>query len=142
MSATNVIPFPRPTSLTKPSARWIGGIVRVRGFHRDGKPLRVAAWITRSGDVLDAVIVEGHGPSVLRELFCELLARAGAHRGPAEVVVWPSARAAFRDLQYPEIRVERDLFLSVVIEDQADAGFIPGRLAVRRGRSTSANSIR
>jgi hypothetical protein len=111
--------------------RWIGGVVRPHGLKHRGKPMRVAAWIDSSGSVVAAAIVDGHGPTVLRELFEERLAQTESGKRPGELVVWPSVRAAFRGLEYPAVLVERDTFLTVVIEDQADCGWIPGGLPVR-----------
>lgn len=112
---------------------WIGGISNVSGFLHAGKRLRVAAWITASGHLLTAAIVEAKGPAVLRQLFSELMERLPSEELPTRVVVWPTARAAFRDVVYPPVTVEKNEFLRVVVEDQADAGMIPGNLEVRRG---------
>ncbi|PRP94593.1 hypothetical protein [Enhygromyxa salina] len=125
-------------SLTTPSSharatRWTGGVIRPRGLRHRGKPMRVAAWIDRSGSIVAAAIVEGHGPTVLRELLEEQLSRTEAPQRPGEVVVWPSVRAAFRGLEYPAVIVEHDSFLTVVIEDHVDFGKIPGALPVRVG---------
>ncbi|PRQ04185.1 hypothetical protein ENSA5_10230 [Enhygromyxa salina] len=132
-------------SLTTPNAseranqpraiQWIGGVVRPRGFRHRGKPMRVAVWIDRAGSIVSAAIVEGHGPSVLRELLEEQLAQTEAAKRPSELVVWPNVRAAFRGLEYPAVVVEHDAFLTVVVEDQADFGRIPGTLPVRVGCS-------
>ena len=105
------------------------------GCSRGGKPLRVAAWVC-SGTVLGAAIVDGHGPAVLRELLDELLASTAEHRRATRLIVWPNAQGAVRDLAYPPVSVEHDPFLTVVIEDLADFGQIPGALPVR---SASAN---
>jgi hypothetical protein len=117
------------------SIRWIGGVIRPRGLQHRGKPMRVAAWIDQSGSLVGAAIVEGHGPTVLRELLDEQLLRTEAARRPNELVVWPSVRAAVRGLEYPTVTVEHDGFLSVVVEDLADFGQIPGGLPVRVGCS-------
>lgn len=114
-----------------PEIRWIGGVVRVPGLSHAGKPMRVAAWITRAGQVLGAAIVEGHGPSLLREMLAELLARTDAQHRPSKVVVWPSVRAAFRDMEFPPVTVDKEMFLSVVIGDHADVGFRALPLTVR-----------
>ena len=113
--------------------RWIGGVLRPHHCTYRGKPVRVAAWITSCGSLIGAAIVDGHGPTVLRELLTELLAEAPADKRPTQLTVWPSVRAAFRQVEYPPVHVERDEFLSVVIDDEVDAGQIPGRLPVRSG---------
>jgi hypothetical protein len=113
------------------SIRWIGGVIRPRGILHRGKPMRVAAWIDPSGSLVGAAIVEGHGPTVLRELLDEQLLRTEAAQRPNELVVWPSVRAAFHGLEFPTVIVEQDGFLSVVVEDLADFGRIPGDLPVR-----------
>lgn len=131
-----VAPKPLATTLTTPARpptiRWIGGVLRPYRCKHRGKPMRVAAWITRSGSLLSAAIVEGHGPTVLRELLTELLASTSEAARPSELVVWPNVRAAFADLEYPPVVVEHDIFLTVVIEDHHDAGHIPWQLQVRR----------
>lgn len=127
-------PLPAPTSLARAKTiRWIGGIVRPHGCKHGGKPMRVAAWITSAGSLLGAAIVEGHGPTVLAALLTELLASTNADERPNELVVWPSARAAFAGLEYPPVVVERNNFLTVVIDDEVEFGHIPGRLSVRKG---------
>lgn len=123
---------PEP-ALTPQPLRWIGGVVRPRRLRRKGKPMRVAAWMTDSGNILGAAIVEGHGPTVLRQLLDELLLVAPADRRPDRLVVWPSVRGAFGTLAFPQASFDRDRFLKIVIEDQVSFGFIPGRLPVRRG---------
>lgn len=133
MSGAKIIPLQRPVSSVRLPVRWIGGVVQPRGLRRDGKPLRVAAWITSGGVVLEAADVDGHGPTVLREMLNELLATTTEDKRPGRITVWPSVRAAFRDIEYPHVVVERDRFLTVVIEDDADAGF-PWGLSVRRAR--------
>jgi hypothetical protein len=120
--------------VTQPQqVRWIGGVLRPRGCTYRGKPLRVAAWITSCGSLVGAAIVDGHGPTVLRELLTDLLTQAPEDRRPTQLVVWPSVRAAFRRFEYPPVSVEQDQFLSVVIGDEVDCGYIPGRLSVRSG---------
>lgn len=111
---------------------WTGGVHRVRGLRHLGRPMRVAAWIDSSGNLLTAAIVEGHGPSVLLELLEDLLGETPPESRPERITVWPSAAKAFRRLQYPAVSFERDGFLSVVVEDQADFGNIPGDLPIRR----------
>jgi hypothetical protein len=115
------------------SETWIGGVCGLHGFKHAGKPMRVAAWMTSSGNVLGAAIVEAKGPAVLRQLFDELMESKASEELPARVIVWPSARAAFRDVVHPPVTVERNEFLRVVIEDQASFGRYPGELEVRRG---------
>lgn len=112
---------------------WIGGVSNVSGLLHAGKRLRVAAWITASGHLLRAAIVEAKGPAVLRQLFDELMEGLSSEELPTRLIVWPTARAAFRDVVYPPVTVEKNEFLRVVVEDQADAGRIPGNLEVRRG---------
>lgn len=133
-------PISTPTRLSLPAAptRWIGGVVRPRGCKHCGKPMRVAAWIDSAGSLLAAAIVEGHGPTVLRELLDQRLAEIDDERRPATLTVRPSERTAFSDLEYPAVTIARDDFLIVVIEDQADFGWIPGRLPVRTGRRMKA----
>lgn len=121
-----------PSPLT-PAPRWIGGVVRPRGFRHQGKPMRVAAWIDSGGSLLAAAIVEGHGPTVLRQLLDELLITVDDEQRPRGLTVWPSAGASFSNLEYPVVSLERDRFLTVVIEDEADDGQIPGYLPVRAG---------
>ena len=123
-------PTPTRLSLPTPSIRWIGGVVRPRGCKHRGKPMRLAAWIDSAGSVLGAAIVEGHGPTVLREMLDELLVTVADERRPQRLTVWPSVHAAFSDLEYPTVIVERDDFLTVVIEDEADFGH---RLPTRTG---------
>ena len=94
--------------------------------------MQVAGWISSRGDVLDAAIVEAKGPVVLRQMLDALMKSQPAHELPTRLVVWPTARAAFRDLIYPPVTVERNLFLKIVFEDRADAGFFPGDLEVRK----------
>ena len=119
-------------SITPPrQIRWIGGVLRPRYCTYRDKPMRVAAWITSSGSLVGAAIVDGHGPTVLRDLLTDLLAQAPADMRPTQLVVWPSARAAFRQVEYPPVSIERDEFLSIVIEDLADCGRIPAELPVR-----------
>jgi hypothetical protein len=117
------------------SIRWIGGVIRPRGLLHRGKPMRVAAWIDQSGSLVGAAIVEGHGPTVLRELLDEQLLQTEPDQRPNELVVWPSVRAAFHGLEYPTVSFERDRFLTVVVEDLADFGQIPAGLRVRVGCS-------
>lgn len=126
-------PTPTRSTLRSAPTHWIGGVVRPRGCTHRGKPMRVAAWIDSAGTILSAAIVEGHGPTVLRELLDALLVEVGDQRRPQTLTVWPSERAAFSGLEYPVVTVERDTFLSLVIEDEADFGRIPGRLPTRSG---------
>ena len=112
---------------------WTGGVTSLRGFSHGGKPMRVAGWITGSGHVLKAAIVESKAPSVLRQLFDELMKSEPPQKLPTQLVVWPVARAAFRDVVYPPVIVKKDMFFKVVIEDQGDFGRFPGELPVRRG---------
>lgn len=88
-------------------------------------------WMMSDGTVLDAAIVTSGGPVVLREMFDELLTRVPGEQRPSEVTVWPAAKARFRDLDYPDVEIRKDLFLKIVAEDQADAGFFPWDLTTR-----------
>jgi hypothetical protein len=128
-------------SLPKKPIRWIGGVLHPHGCKHHGKPMRVAAWIDGAGSILSAAIVEGHGPTVLRDLLDELLVEVDDERRPATLTVWPSVRSAFSGLEYPPVTIARDDFLLVVIEDEADCGGIPGRLQVRTG-SARARKLR
>lgn len=124
-------------STTAHDIRWIGGVTRPRGLFYRGKPMRVAAWIDPSGWILAAAIVDGHGPTVLKQLLEEALACTQATKRPSKLVVWPSARAAFRGHEYPPVVVERDLFLTVVIDDLADCGRLVAELPVRVGQAAA-----
>lgn len=111
--------------------RWIGGVVRPRGFVHDGKPMRLAVWITHDGTLIDACIVRGHGPTLLRDLLDEVLALAPPEERATELVVWPAVAKAFADLEFPQVEVRRDEFLRIVVEDLADAGQVPQGLRTR-----------
>jgi len=123
-SAAASLPSPSPV-------RWVGGIVNPRGFRQGGKPMRLAVWMTSGGTLVDTAIVTGHGPTVLRRMLDEQLARVEADRRPSHVRVWPSVKAAFRDLSFPTVEVEKDLFLKVVVEDQCSFGHLPHDAPVR-----------
>lgn len=129
-----------PTRSTLPAAptRWIGGVIRPRRCTHRGKPMRLAAWIDSAGSILAAAIVEGHGPTVLREMLDELLVEVDEPRRPQTLTVSPDVRAAFAGLEYPAVTVERDEFLILVIEDEVDFGRIPGGLPARVGERRSA----
>jgi hypothetical protein len=121
-----------PNTSYQPSTRWIGGVVRPHALRHRGKPMRVAAWADSSGVLIGAAIVEGHGPTVLRELFDELLGAVDAAARPSRLTVWPNSHVAFRGLEYPLLIVEHDPFLTLVVEDEADVGRISA-LPVRVG---------
>jgi hypothetical protein len=112
---------------------WIGGVVRVKIYSNGWRSVRVAAWARPYGELLAAAIVEGHGPTVLRELFDEAMEQAGRHERPTRLIVWPSAERPFRAFEYPEVVVHADPFLKLLVEDAADFGTIPGSLDVRTG---------
>lgn len=114
---------PATSSTYQPSPiRWTGGVLRPYGYKHQDKPMRIAAWINNSGDLLAGAIVEGHGPTVLRELLTELLERTPEAKRPIRLVVWPNVRAAFANVEYPPVEVDRDRFLTVVVGDHGDAG--------------------
>ena len=136
MSSTPSSPRPGPSSLRSRSIIWIGGVVRIGGMPGQ----RVAAWITSAGRVVDAAIVDGHGPTVLGEMLGELLQRVPADQRPDELVVWPADRAAVGGLQFPPVTLERDGFLKVVVWDQWYAGAYPDRLSVRCARAPKGSS--
>ena len=113
---------PRPA--VRP-VRWVGGVLRPYGFKHAGKPMRLAAWMTSAGTLIDAAIVVRNGPTVLRAMLDEQLLIAEASRRPSEVVVWPGTKSAFRDLSFPSVTVRRDEFLRTVVEDLCDFGQLP-----------------
>ena len=114
-----------PTSPAPHPIRWVGGIIRPRGFRREGKPLRLAVWMAPVGTLLDVAIVSARGPAVLRQMLDAQLLRADAHARPSKITVWPSVEKAFRDLSFPEVEVRKDAFLKVVVEDQCSFGHLP-----------------
>lgn len=87
--------------------------------------MRLAAWMTSGGTLIDAAIVVRNGPAVLRAMLDEQLLVTETARRPAEIVVWPGTKSAFRDVSFPSVIVRRDEFLRVVVEDLCDFGQLP-----------------
>ena len=85
------------------------------------------------GTILDVAVVSANGPALLRQMLDTQLRRADGARRPSRVAVWPSVETAFRDLAFPEVRVEKDEFLKVVVEDQCCFGNLPHGVPVRAG---------
>lgn len=129
------------TSATEPPAppappnsiRWVGGIVRPRGFQHNGKPMHLAVWMTSGGMLLDVAVVSGEGPALLRRMFDEQLQRRDTGERPSKITVWPSVKAAFQDVSFPAVEANKDEFLRIVVEDQCDFGHLPHAAPVRAG---------
>ena len=81
--------------------------------------------MTSAGSPIDAAIVVRNCPTMLRTMLDEQLLIADASRRPVEVVVWPSTKAAFRELVFPAVPVRRDEFLRTVVEDLCNFGRLP-----------------
>jgi len=128
--ATN--PSPPPNSPPRP-IRWVGGVIRPRGFRHNGKPMHLAVWITRGGMLLDVAVVSSQGPALLRRMLDEQLQRRDTNERPTNITVWPSVKAAFRDMSFPVVETRKDEFLRVVVEDQCDCGHLPSAAPVRAG---------
>lgn len=121
-----------PSPPPKP-VRWVGGIIRPRGFRHNGKPMHLAAWMTSCGRLLDVAVVSGKGPAVLRRMLDEQLQRRDTSERPSKITVWPSVKAAFRDVSFPVVETNKDEFLKVVVEDHCDFGHLPHDAPVRAG---------
>ncbi len=127
----SAVSAPEPT--VRGRVAWVGGIVHLRGFRHAGRPMRIAAWMTSSGTLLDAAIVDRNGPTLLRTMLDELTFIAPSGERPTELLVWPAVKSAFKELEFPRVEVLKDEFLRIVVDDHADAGHLPHGLPVRAG---------
>lgn len=112
------------------SVRWTGAVVRVFNLLHQGKPMRVAAWMTHELSLACAAIVEGNGNAVLRQLLDEEIARLPPERRPTELVVWPSAKAAVRGSSLP-VTIQKNEFVRVILDDMSCAGTLRREIPVR-----------
>ena len=101
------------------------------GLVHQGKPLRVAAWMTEDLRLASAAIVEGNGNALLRVLLDEQLERLPIDLRPTELIVWPSAAPAVRGMVGMPVTVEKDCFVKVILDDMVCAGTLRRQIPVR-----------
>lgn len=128
-SATDTTPPLAPPA----PIRWVGAVIRPRGFRHNGKPMHLAVWMTSGGTLLDVAVVSGKGPTLLRRMLDEQLQRRDTSERPSKITVWPSVKASFRDMSFPVVETRKDEFLKVVVEDQCSFGHLPHDAPVRAG---------
>lgn len=95
--------------------------------------MQLAVWMTSAGTLLDIAVVSGKGPALLRRMLDEQLQQRGTRERPSKITVWPSVKAAFRDVSFPVVETSKDELLKVVVDDQCDCGHLPHAAPVRAG---------